>query len=339
MPGQELSALLVGTWVREFEIRAVLGGGQFSLIYKTYDHSLERTVALKEYLPTGVVRRGDSAQVEILPDQREQFAQGLKRFRDEARAMTEIRHPVLRETLQMVEANGTAYIVMPYYDGKTLRQCVHEDWRAKNLDDLFSIILPILEGVSLLHQAGYCHLNISPGNILMQENGAPVLLDFGATQRPGKAKDNRLMTELSPGFAAKEQYDPDGDLGSWTDIYAISAVVYYIITGIIPPLSISRSVFDPLEPLASFATDDLPGGMLSVVDLGLSVEPETRIRNIASYTKTLRDVAQKTMTHQKSIVKMISVDEGIPSLSRKQLGLFRYVLGLHEQFRSNMAEK
>ncbi|MDR0564944.1 MAG: protein kinase, partial [Azoarcus sp.] len=252
-PRREISALPEGTRVGGFTVGPVLGGGKSSLVYKGVDDSLLRTVVLKEYFPAESASRRGSAQVEAKPGRQGQFEDGLRRFGAEAGAMSSFRSPVLREVLQYFAANGTAYIVMPYLEGKTLRQMVRGGWRATGAGDLLAVILPILEGVFTLHKAGYGHFGISPGNILVQDGGRPVLIDFGAARRMGRDTTQFPVTDLSPGFAAKEQYydaagDGESGPGTWTDIYGISAVAYYIVTGNIPEISISRVAHDALRP-------------------------------------------------------------------------------------------
>lgn len=290
-----------GTRLRGFEIVSVLGGGKASLVYKAFDHALGRDVALKEYLPSRWVRRADHRQVVILAGKQEPFGKGLARFRIEARVMTTFSHPVLRGIWQYIKENGTEYIIMPFHAGKTLRQKVHEGWRIQDLAELFGIVFPILEGVSVLHKAGYCYLGVSPDDILIREsNEAPLLMDFGAARPSNGENEDSPIIELTPGFAAKEQYEDGGILGAWSDIYAVSALVYYMVTGIIPEASFSRIANDSLNPLVCHGTHELPARVLEVFDKGLAVAPENRFRDIASFVRALEISMQEVLKQSTS---------------------------------------
>jgi serine/threonine protein kinase len=323
---QALSELPKGTRIQGYEIISVLGGGKTSLVYKAHDQLLSRPIALKEYLPAGSACRLPSGQVKVLPKKQEQFSQGLMRFVNEARCMSNFRHSVFREAIQLIQHNDTAYIVMPYYEGTTLRKMVRDNWRVKNIGELFAIILPILAGISLLHKASYCHCDISPNNVLVRENSPPILLDFGAVQHFGKARIDRPLTELAAGFAAKEQYEEESECAAWTDIYSLSALAYYIITGIIPDLSFSRIAHDPLKPLAHFSTPDLPSIVLDVFDIGLIVESQNRFQHVASFSKALENAVKMAVPiSSESVTKsMLSIEATYSSLSPQQRDILHH---------------
>jgi non-specific serine/threonine protein kinase len=290
MRASDLSALPAGTKVREYEILSVLGGGQTSLVYKAYDGMLGRHVTLKEYLPAAFAARDERSQLAALPGKDEAFNEGLRRFVAEARVMTQFDHFALRRAYQFFLEGGSAYIVMPYYQGMTLRAKVHNDWRITQIGDLLMIVLPVLEGLSALHRANYCHCGVSPDNILIQDNDEPLLLDFGAIRQLGEYPDDCSPGDLTTGFAALEQYDTSRHgvgIGAWTDIYAVSAVVYYIVTGIVPAAPMARLAHDALRPLAGCATVELPGRLLEVFDQGLSVSPQERFMNLGAFVNAL----------------------------------------------------
>jgi len=333
----KLSALPEGSSLQGFEILSVLGGGKASLVYKAYDHGLDRLVVIKEYLPVGIACRSSSYSVEIQPGKNELFAQGLERFIHEARHMAKFKHSVFRDVEQLISGNGTAYIVMTYHEGKTLRRMVGEGWRINNLEDLLSIILPLLSGISILHKNNFCHCDISPNNILILNNNAPILLDFGAVQRQGESTENRPITELAPGFAAKEQYETGGKLGAWTDIYAISALIYYIVTGVIPDLSYSRVSYDSLRALTNFSIPDLPCSVRKIIDIGMAVEPQNRFKDLEAFTSALKGVIEKAVEESDKPVahKMMSVGASISSFSPRQREILQYVSELRTQFQSD----
>ncbi|MDR2031159.1 MAG: serine/threonine protein kinase [Azoarcus sp.] len=330
------ASLPVGSRLDEFEIRAVLGVGKFSMVYKAHDRNLDRFVALKEYFPANIAQRAGRLRVEVSQANHERFAQGMKRFFAEAHVMSRFQHPVLRSALRLVESNGTAYIAMPYYPGQTLREMVSGGYRARTWEDLFSVLLPILSGLSQIHREHFCHMNISPDNILIQSNGTPLLLDFGEIRRFGENGEEALPSDsFTPGFAAKEQYEDSKRIGAWTDVYGISAVAYYMVTGIVPAISISRSTGDALIPLATFSTPDLPADVLSVIDEGLAVHPQNRIGSIEIFAKLLEEATHMAtlnsgVTDDSKAMEINSALTGLPPEQRK---VIRYASWLRDQLR------
>ena len=192
----------------------------------------------------------------------------------------------------------------------------------------------------MLHQAGYYHCDISADNVLIRNDGAPVLLDFGAMRRRDSTAEERPVAELAPGFAAKEQYEENGEIGAETDIYALSALGYYIVTGNIPDLSFSRVVHDPLKPLASFATPGLPAEVLGILDRGLSPDPQERFGDIASFVKALETATQHAMLQSGGPLarEMMSIDAAASLFSTKQRWLLQSIWGLREHLGSSGGE-
>ncbi|MCL1826158.1 MAG: serine/threonine protein kinase [Betaproteobacteria bacterium] len=291
-----MNALPVGTRLAEFVIHSVIGEGGFGIVYLARDTFLDREVAIKEYLPGSLAARGSELQVEVrLDDKRELFMKGMRRFINEAHILAKFRHPALVSVLRYLEANGTAYMIMPFYRGKTLREMVRNGFRAKTTEDLFSILLPVLEGLTQIHSVECYHLDISSDNIMILENGAPVLLDFGAARHTELSGEESTTIILKPGFAPIEQYGSDDSelvLGSWTDVYAISAVAYLIVSGTMPPVSVTRIMKDTLKPAVSYASPDLPAGVLKVIDAGLTVRPLGRPRTVSAYIQALLNAAE-----------------------------------------------
>ena len=339
----KLLELPAGTRRREYEIRAVLGGGQRSLVYKAYDVVLDRDVALKEYLPVALATRDENRQLVALPEKEEAFDEGLRRFIAEAQVMTRFNHAALRGAYQVFLEAGSAYIVMPYAAGQSLRARVQGDWRAAGIGDVLMIVLPLLEGLALLHRAGYCHGGVSPENILIRDNGDPLLLDFGAAQRAGEFLD-RPETDLTPGFAALEQYRDNGHdlcVGPWTDVYGISAVIYYIVTGILPPAAMARVAHDPLKPLASFARDELPAFLLDVVDQGLTVAPQDRFAHIDAFAAALDHAVQKAFSSSPApaapaVGEILSVASAVSAYSPRTRKILQSAWALREQIQRGM---
>jgi serine/threonine protein kinase len=295
-PVVPVNALPVGTRLAEYIIRSVIGEGGFGIVYLAYDTLLDRDVAIKEYLPGTLAMRGAALQVDVRQaDKRELFMKGMRRFVNEAHILARFRHSALVSVLRYIETNGTAYMVMPYYRGKTLREMVRNGFRATTTEDLFSFLLPVLEGLTQIHSVECYHLDISSDNIMVLENGAPVLLDFGAARHTELAGGESTTIILKPGFAPIEQYGSDDSelvLGPWTDIYAISAVAYLLVSGVMPPVSVTRVMKDTLVPAVSYASADLPVGILKVIDAGLALRPRERPQSVAAYVQALLSAAE-----------------------------------------------
>lgn len=277
------SALPVGTRLAEFEITGVIGEGGFGIVYSAHDSSLERIVAIKEYLPSAFAQRGDIGVVQVKSeDHRKTFTAGLASFINEARMLAKFPHPGLVEVFRFWEANGTAYMAMRYYRGVTLREALRtspelitEQWLCETLD-------PILLALKELHDEKCYHRDIAPDNILVLPNGRSVLMDFGAARRIISGMTQALTTVLKPGYAPIEQYYDDGSMqqGAWTDIYALGGLLYHVMTGKVPVQAISRMISDPLKPVSEVATRDFSPRLCSAVMKCLEVLPENRYQSV-----------------------------------------------------------
>ena len=282
-----VNSLPPGTRLHGYEIRSVIGEGGFGIVYLAVDTMLEREVAIKEYLPVShAVRRGE-LEVQVRSQAHETlFEKGMRSFISEAQTLARFRHPALVEVLQFWEGNGTAYMVMPYYRGQTLRDMVQRGIRIDSEAELLAILQPVLSGLSVMHAADCYHRDISSDNILLLDSGAPVLLDFGAARNSLVDAGDASTIILKPGFAPIEQYAGDQTAapeGPWTDIYALSAVAFQLITGDMPTASVARIMNDPLVPLARREIAGFSRGLLRAIDQGMAVRPEDRPRSAADF--------------------------------------------------------
>lgn len=282
-----VNALSPGARLQEFEILSVIGEGGFGIVYRAFDTALEREVAIKEYLPVShALRIADGSVVASSERQRETFEKGLRCFMSEARMLARFKHRALVEILRFWEEKGTAYMVMPYYHGRPLSQLVQEGLRIRDTATMQAFLAPLLDGLAMLHAANCYHRDISTDNILILEDGSPLLLDFGAARRI-LVDDSELMTViLKPGFAPIEQYSDDHAVapqGAWTDLYALSAVAYQLVTGEMPMVSVARIIRDPLVPLSVRVQSGFARGLLAAIDAGLRVNPEQRPQSVAAF--------------------------------------------------------
>ena len=217
------------------------------------------------------------------------FAIGLRSFVNEARMLALFDHPALVKVFRFWEGNGTAYMVMPFYEGITLKQTLQRMPGPPDEAWLRRVIDPLLDALEVLHRENCFHRDIAPDNILLLTDGRPLLLDFGAARRVISDRTQALTVILKPGYAPLEQYAevPHVKQGAWTDIYALAAVVYNAITGRPPTPSVGRSINDTLVPLTKVAAGRYRHSFLSALDRALAVKPEDRPQTIAEFRALL----------------------------------------------------
>ncbi len=285
------NALPRGTRLGEFELLRVMGIGGFGIVYLAFDHSLEREVAVKEYMPASMAGRTETLHVSVRSQSdAETFALGLKSFVNEGRLLARFDHPSLLKVLRFWEANGTAYMAMPVLRGQTLKamrlavtQPPEEAWVRGLLD-------PLLGAVERLHNEGVYHRDIAPDNIQIEPDGHPVLLDFGAARRVISDKSQNLTAILKPAYAPIEQYAEVGSVkqGPWTDLYALGATMYFLLLGHPPSPATARSVQDDVAPLAGLNLAGYSPQFLHLIDWMLAPRPADRPQSVAA----LRDVLE-----------------------------------------------
>jgi hypothetical protein len=277
-------ALPPGTRLSEFEIVKVLGEGGFGIVYLAIDHSLERQVALKEYMPS-FAWRSTQAHISVKSAQNEDsFEAGLRSFINEARMLAQFDHPSLVKVYRFWEANGTAYMVMPFYRGPTLKQELRERGAAPDEAWLKALLGPLLEALDVIHQHQCYHRDIAPDNILMLDEGRPLLLDFGAARRAIGNMNQAFTVILKQNYAPIEQYAemPGMRQGAWTDLYALASVVHFAIDGQAPPQALSRMLSDPYVPLATRYAGRFSQAFLEAVDRALAFKPDDRPQSVAA---------------------------------------------------------
>jgi hypothetical protein len=279
-----------GTRLGEFEIRGVIGEGGFGVVYLAFDESLQRTVAIKEYMPAMLASRGEDNGVTVRAKQhQETFAKGLRSFINEARLLAQFDHPALIKVYRFWEQNNTGYMAMRYYQGKTLKRIVNDTPSFVTETSLRAILKQILKALETLYRENILHRDISPDNIMIQDNGQAVLLDFGSARQIISDMTQALTVVLKPGYAPVEQYADDDSMiqGPWTDIYSLAAVMYFAIVRKAPPTSVGRMIKDPIETLQNGNYAGFSSGFLAAIDKGLGIRPEERPQSIAEFRALL----------------------------------------------------
>ena len=290
------SNLPPGYLLQEFMLERVLGVGGYSIVYLAHDTKLDRRVAIKEYLPATLAARAPSGEVvPRLPRFEESFTKGMSSFINEARLLGGFDHPSLVKVYRFWQANGTAYMTMPYYDGITLKKWLADLGAPPSEKWLRQLLDPVLEALEVLHDHAIVHRDIAPDNILLLYDRAagnyleqaprPVLLDFGAARRVAAEATQQLTSILKTGYSPVEQYDHGHAMkpGPWSDVYSLAAVLYAAATGKAPMPSISRLVRDDLMPAQVAARGRYSASFLAAIDAGLVVRPERRPQTLQDF--------------------------------------------------------
>ncbi len=279
----DLDALPIGQTIGRYTIVSILGRGAFGITYGARDDELGRDVAIKEYLPAALAMRRDGSTVRPRSTKAvEDFDWGRDRFIAEGRTLATLhRAPAIVRVFDFLHANGTTYMVMELLRGETLETRLS---RTGPLDTaaLGKILWPLLDGLEQVHNAGFLHRDIKPGNILLDGDGNPTLIDFGAAWAAMAGRTAVMTAIFTPGYAAVEQFT-SARQGPWTDIYGLSATLYHAIAGHAPPNAFERLQHDTFEPLARLRPGGLPLEMLAGIDAGLQVDAGERPQSIARW--------------------------------------------------------
>ena len=237
-------------------IERVLGEGGFGITYCCKVRHTDEHFALKEYFPNHIAYRRieqESSTVVPFPEHQELFERERRRFLTEASILQEfqqLEHIV--GVKDIIEANGTFYLVMKLIDGLTLKQYIKEN-EPLSFDELFQLIAPVLRDLIQVHKKGLLHGDISPDNLILGTDNQFHLIDFGSANLESMTEQESKTVILKHGFAPPEQYFPNGKLGPWTDVYGMCATIYYALTGITPPESVMRLQNDELPSLSDYA--------------------------------------------------------------------------------------
>jgi serine/threonine protein kinase len=292
VPDVDFVALQPGQMIGRYEIVAILGQGGFGITYKARDGQLDREVAIKEYLPSALAVRQDG--ITVLPRTTklaDDFTWGRQRFVEEGRTLATLqRAPAIVRVFDFLEANGTAYIIMELAPGETLEDRLKRDGKLGPAD-IDRILWPLLDGLEQVHDAGFLHRDIKPANMLLDAEGSPTLIDFGASRAAMAGRSVAMTAIFTPGYAAAEQMT-SAKQGPWTDIYGLSATLYHAITGAAPPSSFDRLLEDAYEPLTKLMPAGFAPGLLIGIDAGLALRATDRPQTIAGWRPLLHQAGE-----------------------------------------------
>ena len=279
-------ALASGVNLSDYRIESVLGVGGFGLTYLATDRNLNLKVALKEYLPSGIATRAEDSSIRPVDEESAPtFEWGKQRFLDESRTLASFHHPSIVRVMRFFEANATAYMVMEFVEGQSL-----PDWVASRRPlaqaAIMALAAPLLDGLEVVHSAGFLHRDIKPDNVYVRADGAPVLLDFGSARQT--MQKTELTSIVSPGWAPFEQYHAGGKQGPWSDVYAVGGVLYWLVTGEKPVEAVARIRQDSLKPAAAAGVElGMAPAFLEAIDWALRVNEDERPQNVAQFRARL----------------------------------------------------
>lgn len=268
-----------------YVIGQTLGIGGFGITYLGFDQIEKRTIAIKEFFPNGLVERSVAmdGNCEIKTSgalQKQHFEKGLESFAKEAQVLTELK--CLEGIVQIQDffrENNTAYLVMDYVQGISLKDYIGSKKGVLPQEQVLELMWPVLSSLMEIHRKGIIHRDISPDNIIYGANGQITLIDFGAARQAVIDHEKSMTIMLKQGYAPIEQYDSKGKQGEWTDIYAICATIYYLLSGIIPDASLSRLSADDLRKLKE-VNPAVTNQVSYAISKGMELNVENRYQTI-----------------------------------------------------------
>jgi formylglycine-generating enzyme required for sulfatase activity len=321
-------ALPAGTRIEEFVIERVLGSGGFGITYLARDVRLGRQVVIKENLPVQFCFR-DPGTMSVSPrhatgEDAENFRWSLENFSKEAAILASLDHPGIVKVLRSFQAFGTSYFTMPFVEGVALDELVvsrKAKGEAFSETELRKILELILDALAHLHKCGIYHRDIKPSNILITEDGRPVLIDFGSARQ--RLSERSMTVVESAGYTPFEQLQSRGNVGPWSDLYALGGTLCKVITGEAPPKAMDRMRNDPFVPLSD--RSDLlriySSGFLRSIDKSLNVKEGSRWQNPSAWRASLGCVSIPGKTISPKSVKSVNNTRLLalkPSVSKKR---------------------
>lgn len=328
---ENLHCLRKGTrLIGRYTIEKVLGQGGFGITYLGIDELHEKKVAIKEFFPQGIVTRNieyEDAVTVTFVGEKDNYNKGKEKFLKEARIMARFsKDEGIVKAQDFFEINNTAYIVMEYLEGITLKQYLRENERIEP-EELLELFVPLIESLDEIHSQGLIHRDISPDNIMVLLGGKIKLMDFGAARDYTDFGEKSLSLILKPGYAPPEQYQTHGVQGPWTDIYALCATMYKCLTGENPPDAIERVMDDNLKEISEFGIP-VSKQMEETIIKGMSISARNRYQNIEEFCEDLYALSEETLTleEEESKVEETLIEEDMKTFSQKAEEEKKYVL-------------
>ena len=292
-------AILSGRYV----IGTVLGFGGFGITYRAWDLQLQSVIAIKEYYPVGQVNRipGTKKVIRYSGKTGDAYDKGLARFLEEARNTAKFnQHPNIVHVFNFFEENGTAYMTMELLVGEDLLQYMKRHGGKISVPEAVSMFSYVADALKEIHAKGMIHRDLSPDNFFICQDSTVKLIDLGAARFSSAYDEKEKTIMLKVGMAPPEQYFKKGHQGPWTDVYALSASLYWALTGVEPEESTDRQKEDLLKP-PSELNPEIPEQISKVIMKGMDLLPELRFQTMDEFRSALR--GEKTVVENKTLVK------------------------------------
>ena len=297
--------LPIGYILQDYIITQVLSTGGFSFVYLAQDMN-KKTVAIKEYMPTGLALREDGATVLLgTDDDAATFKHGLKCFFEEGLALAKIDHKNIVRVTNFFRENNTVYMVMQYEHGKSLQDYILSQPEPVSEKFVRRVFGELLNGLREVHTQKLLHLDIKPANIYIRNDGSPVLLDFGSARQTLTQVQSKLSPSYTPGFAPPEQYFERRQLGPWSDIYSVGASMYSCLVRSAPIAANLRVKQDFLAPAVKVGKGIYTQELLQIIDNSLKLDYMQRPQSVFSLQKTLLENVTLLRAKKPSLVHKI----------------------------------
>jgi len=279
------------TILENFRILRTLGGGGFSIVYLAEELESGRQFVIKEYMPSRLATRADDDSVMPVDDNSVlAFQKGRMMFFQEASTLATLQHNNVVNVRSFFRANNTVYMALYYDEGVDLQNYISKRNDRLSEKFLLTVFPPLIEALKMIHERGYLHLDIKPGNIQIRHGGNPLLLDFGAIHQRQLSRHDQVGHVTSHGYSPVEQYNRNGYMGPWTDIYALGATFYTCMNGRPPPPANKRHDDDTIQPAARAFRKYYSKSLLEAVDWALEVNPEHRPQTLEDFRLALQPV-------------------------------------------------
>ncbi|RKZ48455.1 MAG: hypothetical protein DRR00_19485 [Candidatus Parabeggiatoa sp. nov. 3] len=324
------NALPIDYQLHDYRIQSLLGESHFSITYLAQDTKQNHLVVIKEYFPNQIAFRLEEQQVQPAQKNQALFQFGLEHFLQEGQALIQLKHPNIVSILQVFQAHNTVYWIRTYETtGQNLTNLLQKQGTLTEAK-LMKIVPPLLSALTTAHEAGFLHLNINPNNIYLRDNDyEPVLLDFGAARYAFACRDNNPLQVNHPSYTAFEQYHSGENQGTWTDIYALGAVLYHAISGQIPIDTLKRTKAlkvqgstDPLCPATQMGEQRYAQTILQAIDWALEIVEKDRPQQVAQWKEAMFSPQnQKKQAKLLAATKRITIAVGIVVIIATGLGL------------------
>ena len=273
--------------MRQYKVLKVLGAGGFGVTYLVNDETLDKIFAVKEYFPDDFALRNGTT-IKEKSGHSDVFAAAKVSFLDEARILARFHHPNIVKVIQIFEANNTAYMVQEYERGRSLKAWLKEIGDAPTQLELDCVVEPLLNALELIHRNNLLHLDVAPDNIMIRDDGTPVLLDFGSAKDAVAQRTKNIGAIIKPGYSPVELYSSRGrGQGPWSEIYSLAATLYCAVTGRPPQEATERLLTDNLVSTKQAAKGEYRTTFLDAIDWGLRVAPKDRPQSITDWRSAL----------------------------------------------------